>query len=49
MLRDIVDRLNQKLALQVLKMNCMVKRETYLQFEIYYSDYIARDYMKQAI
>lgn len=49
LLRDIVDRLNQKLALQILKINCQIKREIYLNFEIYYIDYIARDYLQRSI
>jgi hypothetical protein len=49
LLRDIVDRLNQKLALIVLRIHAKVKREMYLQFEMYYVDYIARDYLTKSI
>ena len=49
LLRDIVDRLSQKVALQMLKINSKVKREIYVTFEIYYVEYIARDYVKNAI
>ena len=48
LLRDIVDRLNQKLALLVLRINSSIKREIYLQFEIQFAEYIARDYAKEA-
>ena len=49
LLRDIVDRLNQKIAMMVLKIHAKVKRESYLSFEIYYTDYIARDFLTQAL
>ena len=33
----------------VLKINARVKREMYIQFEMYYVDYIARDYLTKTI
>jgi len=49
LLKDIVSRLNQKLALAVLRLRVALKKLMILHFETYYQEYIANILKQRAI
>jgi hypothetical protein len=49
LLRDIVARLNQKIALQILRLEAKLKKEIRETFEMYYEEYVASTILRGSL